>query len=1264
MRHTRLIFAIFLVAIAIVGVTLAQQSELSGTAFQVVSELGRAVPKSMIYDPNFERYAVIDAYGKLMLVDAQTFEEQHVLYEYGAFNDLAFSHDGRWLALAVETRIELWNTETGELTADLTDLSQAKRVHGPLTFARDDNLLLFFGTYPAPPELRRFEDDTTTVPWLWNLTKARDEGDSTFPRNVEALAFFDYRNGFVLGPDNRIVAALPGRLNVIDAYSTDVLYDIDTARYEQDPMDVWFSRRDNRIYIRPVEEFSLIQVDTQRGVLVEFPLSQELTLNDLQTIGGIELGTTAQVIGGAASTQKIPLLEVLLGYDYRDYEPWLNHPLTVTLIDALEPPTGDEAQLRPLLFVFDEETQKGQFVFSRSYIASQLVFSGDDQRVLVRNVGGEEEKIEIYDLASGRLEQSLIPALRDSYYSPSRKNRILAYDQSGETIISDFQRYEAATTDVIAEDLRYSQRFDRFFFSGDNIVTLSGSEWRLWNAETGEVIERKVLSFNGDIIAAAPDGYQFLTRFYTNEDQGAEILDVTSGERRTVRFTELRGRFIEDVLPSADWEHFLVIYSTNSYGPYDPGNEIAMYSMEDGGQQWFMAGDDLPYPYGRSYGWVDNSTVYVYGEDGEQPEREYATEEEYIPPYETDDTLGCLYYIYFYAGVDYETLESVYPQIEAALSPQAMSELTTFACNRAREIEASWTETSGTVTRTPPAPLVVANVPMCLLSRYGEHSQALVTDWQNLIASLPEEEGAEMAALVCEGISNADRLPASFAPQTMMIDAESGVRSFGDYTPPGNIRPISPILTEFERTEERSMGAAILSPDESLVAASSLPGELIIYRFVSASYRALLDFGTATAGAVFDAENRIGALPSPTPTFSPLGTARPTLTPTITPTPPPRAETLADLPRLGETENLCPAETLYSIDAPPPDYNPAGRLIAPVTGDEEWAINPASGRRNPDETIPTCQFGLTCKISPDSRWILAFGINEIFVVRPDGTDSRILFEAEETEDTYDWPEDIWWSGANTLEYYNYGESTNDEGETIYGYFYFRDILGVFPDPKPWDGDIYFNDDYAEMIARQPGGDLVVARQTFSTGVNPGYTYYLYNTVTGEADYFARLTEYPEQDLTVLWHPLGTKLYYHYPTPENQPVIWYIFDPATSQHTRLNELYWGEWSPQGRYVAYATNSRTQPLGIWDGETGLFRTYCIPETGARLYDGPILWSPDERYIALQTGLPKDESQEGVGEHILILDIETGSVTDLSYGEGPLYLWAVEPGTEVGE
>jgi hypothetical protein len=287
-RKHGLLFVLILI-VAGAGLAVAQES-LRRTAFQVETQIGFPLPSRLIYDPVFDRYSEIDAYGALHLVDGKTFARQHTLYTEGGYNDFAFSNDGRWLALAIEQRIELWDAQTGELAASLTDPSEARRIYGPLQFSDDDQLLLFYGTYPAPQELRRFENDTTEVPWLWHLPSAREEGDSPFPRQVEALPFFDYRNGFVMGPNARIVAALPGWLHVLDALTTEVLYEIDTARFEQDPLTVLRSARDQRIYVRPVQVNTLIQVDADRGVLVEFPLFAGLTLDDLNALGNFKIG--------------------------------------------------------------------------------------------------------------------------------------------------------------------------------------------------------------------------------------------------------------------------------------------------------------------------------------------------------------------------------------------------------------------------------------------------------------------------------------------------------------------------------------------------------------------------------------------------------------------------------------------------------------------------------------------------------------------------------------------------------------------------------------------------------------------------------------------------------------------------------------------------------------------------------------------------------------------------------------------------------------
>jgi hypothetical protein len=108
------------------------------------------------------------------------------------------------------------------------------------------------------------------------------------------------------------------------------------------------------------------------------------------------------------------------------------------------------------------------------------------------------------------------------------------------------------------------------------------------------------------------------------------------------------------------------------------------------------------------------------------------------------------------------------------------------------------------------------------------------------------------------------------------------------------------------------------------------------------------------------------------------------------------------------------------------------------------------------------------------------------------------------------------------------------------------------------------------------------------------------------------------------------------------------------------LYNGQWSNDGRYTAFSTGRRTQQVAVWDSQTGLTRTYCVPETGARAYGGGFWWSPDSRYLALQAPLPKDESKEGVGQHTLVLDIANGNMIDLTTGIGPLTIWMQPPGS----
>src|SRR5690349_552000 len=151
-------------------------------AFRIEGEIGRALPRKMVYDVNNEHIAVVDAYGRLQLINALDFSTLYTLHEQGDYGDIAFSHDGRWLAVAYGITMELWDTTTGKLAAGLPDLGNARSIFGPITFSSNDEVAIFYGSYPTPRELRQSENDSINYPWVWNLKAARHEGDSTFPK--------------------------------------------------------------------------------------------------------------------------------------------------------------------------------------------------------------------------------------------------------------------------------------------------------------------------------------------------------------------------------------------------------------------------------------------------------------------------------------------------------------------------------------------------------------------------------------------------------------------------------------------------------------------------------------------------------------------------------------------------------------------------------------------------------------------------------------------------------------------------------------------------------------------------------------------------------------------------------------------------------------------------------------------------------------------------------------------------------------------------
>lgn len=1228
--------------------------------FELVNEIGRAVPRNMLYNTPMDQYMVVDAYSRMTLVDGQTFTTQHVIYESGNYADFTFSNDGTLLAIAIESRIELWDTQTGEQVARLTELGQPRAIEAPITFSRDDSLLIFEGVYPAPRSIRTYEGQTITVPWIWHIPSALDVNTSNFPGRAEAWQFFDYRNGLVIAPDNRLVAALPSRIQVLDSDTLEVLFEIPTDRYENDPMVIQFSARDNQIYFQPNNTNTIVQVDTERGVLTEIPLGVGLTESDLELLGGIQLSQQARRIGEGLNDLNRVFLPQFPNQTYDTGQ------LSVTLIDLIVPPISQGDNIRALLFIYNERTELGYFRLT-SGGAQQIILNTDEDELILRRFPGNDERIVTYSLDTGQQLRSIIPSLRGiGRYNRVGKNRVLAFNNTDDVLVSDFQRYDAETNAVIVEDLTYSRNFEDFFIAPDNesIVTRSGNEWRVWDTATREVARREVLPLNGSFIAVSPDGYRWLSRFSTNVSNpqtGVQVIDLNNGNMTVESrlFDNIAGSSVGAIYPNRAWTHFLIEYSVNPYGDYAPGNQIAMYSLDDG-LLWHIAGDDLPPPQGRNYGWVDEETVFITGTgfDGEQPARIFDVD------YDLSRVPQCI------VDAFPEQIEDWNLLWENRLYYLRNDQLNNLALLVCRESPQTVQEAEALLVPTPTqlpmtvTPIMIPDVPLCLTIAYANNLDEHIAIWNDMVQGLDQAQRDEIETIVCEGLGDPD-LPL-YRPednlqqytQTMLVDSLTGERSTGSFTPEERIRrPVQPVIEAFEAQYERLPGQVVLSPDGSLIATSNLPGELIVYRIID-GYEEIMVNITATALAIQEARNWVYPQPSATPPFIPVGTARPTLTPTPPPTPMPNPD-LLQLERSDDVEELCPAETLFTMTNLPEGWSPTGVIATQIQDNVLWRINPITGSRAPDETLPQCFEGVDCSFSPDRQWILASTSGTVSVVRPDGTDSRGLWDAEDLDDEIqdfpfrNRPNLSWWNG-NTLQWQTSGYDENN----IRRQYINRDILGVFPDPDPIViEDIVINNIVAERAFEITASVWTVARIPFSTGVGLIYQYYLYNTETHEWVMFAR-----QSDIRFSQDALGTRLFYNYEYRNNRIPIWnqIYLDTVGADTYQANELpayAGGAWSNDGRYRIGSTDNRAYPLQLWDSETGLVRRYCIPQTGARLYEGGFLWSPNHRYVALRAPLPEDEADEGVGQHLLILDIETGAIVDVTTGISSSMFWIAE-------
>jgi len=1312
-RKIFLLLGLLLVPL-IVSIALGQTG--AQPTFAQIQTIGKVRPQGIIYDSNFDQVAMVDLQGQLVIADARDFSTKHVLYESGAYNAYEFSNDGRWLALALEIRIELWNTQTGELAASFQP--EVLQVTGPLIFSDDDQILQFDSVTPAPAAVRRSENDTTIVPWLWHLPEARGEGGSTLPGQAFAYAFFNYRNGLVLGPNGIAIAGVPQRLVVLDTNNTEIpiIADIASPRNERDPISIWRSVNGDAMYARPINQNNLVQVNTLDGSLFDIQPGREYGFGSVSQLEGLHIGQHGRIIGDPVSLAENDFLRLLLGDDYRAN--WNYHPITVMLIDILEPLTPNAQQMGMLIYVFDETSGRGAIDFVSPLDVNQMVLHPDGQRLMVRRASGSQP-LEVYNLNTGVLENAYFPVEPDP-----EGRRLLAYDRLGDTILVDFQRFDAATGDVLYHDQQITRGFDRFTFTDDStgIVAFRGQEWMVWDIATNELRRTERILFPDELVDQWPDGHRYLMRSFTNDGSTImKVLEFGMEDERSVVIDPLPRRDIERIIHSEDWEHFLVIYAATPASPQYPGNEIAMYGLDEG-FMWLVGGDDLPPIENRIYDWVDNDTILIASQNPgstSQYDRVYGVD------YHASGLPNCLVETF---PDDWTSFLDLWEQLNFRLRPDSLNRLSQRLCENPPEAADDF---SDALTPTAPfnyrsdatvVPRSIPGVPTCLTNAYSSEAIEYAEAWRTMSAGLDAEARAELEDLLCEGLVGSlrgvqptatpdelsqspitatpppEQLPENFPDATgaprlvdaMTIDIHTQQRAVGEYLPPTIDRnrdydiAFQIILERFEEQRGFVPVNPVISPDRRLLAAFDNNNFIRIYE-IGAPYQALVADATAVVDeAVEEGPRRIALLPTATDPFDNAGQPRPTLTPTITPTSPPPADELLARERYDESEEICSANPLYDVSSPPADYAASGRIFMspPDEGRYIWVLEPATGKFYPDDTLPICLLDGRCQSSFDGNWLLHLE-EEIAVSRVDGTAYTVLFPPEEAPV---FPNAVNWTGLNTLQYQYRGYLPDDITRSPLNIVrFYQPEAAELSAPQEDYANFEINELPTDIITEQPmNAPLAMVVTYFPTGIGTGQKYYMVNRETEEVIYFARLSN---GSLELSWHPRGHLLFYRYPGQSE----WMVYEVETGEHRVFGRIYDGLWSTDGRYRAswYTADNdlirqrinadeRFPKLRIWDSETDLIRQYCIPGYGFNIPNARLYWSPDNRYVLWQdfispdgdkypfrgtpgtpaptsTPVPLEVQYQYQFKRTFVLDTVTGDVTVLGLIPSNPLVWA---------
>jgi len=1255
----RLLAVLFVSAAALTGVFALVSSAWGQTEspelLRPILTIGRQRPTGIDYDPNLDRFVWTNDQGQLQIVDARNYRPLVTLYEDFDFGrHYTLSHDGRYIAVANGRVVDLFETSTGVLAASI-EPNGSRGLQSPLIFSQDDTYLLMSVVVPERQELRRSENDTTIVPYLWDLPNALDIDNSRLPGRVDVLPFFDNRNGFVLAPDNLIIAALPRRLQLFDL-DGDLFTptgEIQTGRFEQDPIDVWFSQFDDIVYHRPLDSRELIQIDTQTAVVTRIPLGASLDAVAMRSLNTIRFGSVSQIVGAANDRVGSSLVRALLGDNYaRSYD---DHAITFTLVDVLDPVTVPPEQNGLLVYILDETTGRGTFDLIQPLGVRAYTINPDRTQIALLEAGDANNgAVKIYDLASGALVRTIQPAARSS----ATARPIFTYNAAGDQLLVDFQRFDMMTGDVIAQDLNYGDTFESYRFAADSASLITerslGSryEWWEWGIPSGDVIRRENFTIESlSSLRSDPARGRTLYSINRGELQGVEIVDLLAGTRDSLLFDLFPGRVPDAVYPSDDWRHFLAVYSVSPYSPHYPGNEIVIYRFGEGAV-WHYAGADLPYVDSREYGWVDDTTAYVSGinfDSGSAPERIYGL---------TFDATGVPQCLVEAFPDEWQRWINLWERLTLTLRGVDLMALARTLCQALpaplEVIEGVFFPTA-TPTRPfyTPTPAVIAGVPACLTQRFAREAVGYAQSWRELIDGLTPEQIAELETLLCEGLSGAGAPPSDQggeAPpqQVYLIDIGTGDRTQGAYVPrraeTGEGVNISLIADAYrQQTGGFNLNDFMLSPDQRLIAARNGDGTITIYQLLT-PYTDLAAFATQTAepGRTFD-PRAISVQATPTQAFVGIGGAQPTLTPTITPTSPPPAAQIYALPERGQITDFCPL-TRYTTDDAPESYAPGGELLVTLINEESvFALDPRTGDLRLDETIPRC---INCQYSPDRSWLLNFD-DGITVSRPDGSVLTQLFTPRESPLIFG----TTWFDGHTVEYRYEGFLPDRGGSRTLVQYYDADT-GEYSEPFEPAYGVQINELGAEIVSEQPRGrEVVVARQSFNGGTGNGYKYYIVDYARGETIYFARLVEPDNTSIRVIWHPSGDLFYYQV----GNDVNWYIYHTATGERSIFGLLpigvQAGNWSLTERYTSVLSNGVFEGLSrddnyrpaleIYDHETGRTNRYCFAPSDSLIR---VLRSWDDRLIALSIITDEERQLETARPRLYILDLATGDLVEV--------------------